>query len=81
MISSEQEFKMIEQENSISKESYSDLFYEYLKLKYETLKIATDFIEEITNAAGKYDYVDKTPLVADAYSTLTKIIKELENKK
>ena len=47
----------------------------------EALIEAINFIEELTNAAGKYNYIDKTSLVADAYKILSKLrlsIKEIK---
>jgi hypothetical protein len=46
--------------------------------KDEALKMAIVFIEEITNAAGKYPYVDKTQLVADSYQMASKLKEALE---
>lgn len=44
----------------------------------EALKMAIDFVDEITNAVGKYPYVDKTSLVADAYAMSKKLNEALE---
>jgi hypothetical protein len=44
----------------------------------EALKMAIEFIEEITNAAGKYPYVNKTQLVADSYQIASKLKEALE---
>jgi hypothetical protein len=41
--------------------------------KDTALKMAIKFIEEITNAAGKYPYVDKTQLVSDSYKIALKL--------
>ncbi len=46
--------------------------------KNEALKMAINFIEEITNAAGKYPYVDKTQLVSDSYQMASKLKEALE---
>ena len=46
--------------------------------KDEALKMAIEFIDEITNAAGKYSYVNKTSLVADSYAMASKLKEALE---
>lgn len=41
--------------------------------KDEAIQMAIEFIDEITNANGKYIYVNKTSLVADSYSMASKL--------